>query len=514
MAIPAGWTTSQVRRVARRMLPARRAAAFSLIEVMMAIIILGLGLVMVATMFPVAWTRARALTEHTVQRAVDDATETTVRSVLRAGGRDFFTSTPSFKSDLLYDLSASRGERILALPDTRVHALNLENIQLPAPNQPAVWTFVSEDPHLLEERHCLHEWEDPAFTDPDEIYTEWRARSYYSPRVRFRQRVYPPISDRPAVNADGNTFDPAANAQWARQASERGYAWSVLYRLRNGVGSTSFTINDFNNVPQTVPLLNPHMCVVDPSNPDMRPYFSAAAGSLGISVDKVLAAAEGEIEADTAFDQSRMVDLYVFTLRRPQSTHRYARQDPAHVPDALGDLAAAVVPQALGPETDVMLPVPWRVQVYFPFTATVMQDISTYVESGLPTEIEVNTTNCTTSPMVVQMFAKGAYFVDEISGELYRVTRQRVKTDAAGTPTEAYVTLDREVVPADLNLLETEYPICENCGETELVPRELVRTVWVFPPPVDVRADSGDAITFVGPSPVVGVDILTMNVAP
>ncbi len=37
----------------------RRVTAFSLMELMIGIVILGLGLVMVATMFPVAWTRAR-----------------------------------------------------------------------------------------------------------------------------------------------------------------------------------------------------------------------------------------------------------------------------------------------------------------------------------------------------------------------------------------------------------------------------------------------------------------------
>ena len=173
-----------------------------------------------------------------------------------------------------------------------------------------------------------------------------------------------------------------------------------------------------------------------------------------------------------------------------------------------------MTPKALGPEFDCVLPVPWRVQVYFPFEQDVRDDISIYEETGIPTEIEVNTSNARTAPIVVEMFAKGSYFIDEITGKVFRVTRVRVTQDAAGTP-EAYVTLDREVFPGDLDLPEHYRgwdPVDHMPGQ--LTPADVNRTVWVFPPPVAPRADASKPLIFSGPQPVVGIDIRTLTVSP
>ena len=45
-------------------------SAFSLAELMIAIVILGLGLLMVAGMFPVGWIKARELAEYTTSQSI------------------------------------------------------------------------------------------------------------------------------------------------------------------------------------------------------------------------------------------------------------------------------------------------------------------------------------------------------------------------------------------------------------------------------------------------------------
>ena len=76
---------------------------FSLVELMIAIVILGLGLVMVATVFPVAWGRARELSEFTQQQSITPAAQNLTSRILRAAPADLGTATvgPSFAGDLL-----------------------------------------------------------------------------------------------------------------------------------------------------------------------------------------------------------------------------------------------------------------------------------------------------------------------------------------------------------------------------------------------------------------------------
>ena len=80
-----------------------RRAAFSMAEMMIAIVILGLGLLMVATMFPIAWTKARTLAEFTNQSSITEAASTTVRLLTRVArpipGGPPFQSQTSFLGD-------------------------------------------------------------------------------------------------------------------------------------------------------------------------------------------------------------------------------------------------------------------------------------------------------------------------------------------------------------------------------------------------------------------------------
>lgn len=448
---------------------------------MIAIIILGLGLVMVASMFPVAWKRARQLSEHTVQGAVVESAHTTVASLVRVATSEFTEGdAPSFMGDLVFDPTAT-GDfgtgRLLGAADTRVHLLHLENVQLPDPGggNPQ-WRFIPEDPFMLELAGATSEMDNLTANMPQ----EYLDRTFLLPRVRFHQRVYPPLTARINVNP-GGSFTPGSATQdprWDALLQECGYCWAVFHRLR-----------------------------VEPDGPPFGPWMDPPYALPTLASEEVDLAAK-------YVDKTRFFDLYYVTLRRPQTTHRYAQQDVTSAPDPFDPAAPFVEPAAQGPDHDCVLPVPWRVQVYFPFTVEVKDDISLYVETGIPTEIEVNTANALTAEMVVEMFQKGSYFIDEITGEVFRVTRQRVTQDPSGV--QAYITVEREVFPGELDV-RPGYRGWEDgvdCTLGLLDPVDVNRTVWVFPPPVDGGRNAGSSLTFVGPQPVVGVDIRTLTVSP
>ncbi|HNQ22152.1 MAG TPA: hypothetical protein PKK06_03570 [Phycisphaerae bacterium] len=454
---------------------------------MISIVILGLGFIMVATLFPVAWTRARALSEHTTQRSTTTAAQTTMTALLRAAGGTPESLSPMLCGDLIIKTKTNPPE-IIGLSDTRVHALNMENIQLPTPGgATTTWQFVPADqdqpqnPFRLE-RTCAAEDSDYWLQYQDDAVVE---RSFGTPRVSFAQRVHPPLPARQNVAADG-TFTPGSDAVWDKLALDRGYAWAVLHRLRKPVGpSTAFAVDAAGNVSE-VQLVN---------RADCPPLSTATA--------EEQAAALRTLQAAQAYNETRALDMYYVTLRRPQATHRYAVQDPEHAPDPLLLSDPPVAPQALGAEFDCLLPVPWRVQVYFPGEPDDVTDPDK--ETGIPSEIWINTTECRTSPVLVSMFERGAYFIDEINGTLFQVTRLVPSPDGQ----EAVATLDREVVPRSLFL--TGYPPCEQ--PEMLQDEERIRTVWVFPPPVDAGHTATD-LTFVGPQPVVGIEVGTLNLLP
>lgn len=167
-------------------------------------------------------------------------------------------------------------------------------------------------------------------------------------------------------------------------------------------------------------------------------------------------------------------------------------------------------------DEDVMFPVPWRVQVEFLETPPLL---SRDAPSGIPTEIvvpplEIPTTDPAVRAMLVQMFPAGARFIDEVTGQVYRVVKRRVTGDNAE---QAFLTLDREVCIEDINLSPND-PRCQGfCASNVLdYPCDLLRTVWVFPPPVEAaRAGTGrDILVFQGSQPVVDIEVRTLRVAP
>ena len=64
--------------------------------------ILGLGLVMVATMFPVAWRRARSMAEFTTQENVTKSAEVILQQIARADDESPGTTKGSFAGTIIY----------------------------------------------------------------------------------------------------------------------------------------------------------------------------------------------------------------------------------------------------------------------------------------------------------------------------------------------------------------------------------------------------------------------------
>ncbi len=418
-------------------------------EMMIAIIVLGLGLVMVATVFPVAWGRARKLSEFTSQEAIAETAYTTVKLLGRVDSLDL--NIGSFAGDLLFrDIQESAAAPypgdVVTFSDTRVHALHLQNI-LVSPRD-----FVDERPFKRE----VIDWKIPD-DDVEAIFGEALFRYH---QVRFRSRVYPPLPARESSNL--SIADPA----WDAALDTRRFAWAVFHRLREPIGP-------------------------DPSALLGDPNFAA------------------QYDAQENINTTRLFDVYPVTLRRPRSTSRYAQQDPDFVPYPHDLSAPVVAPAALPATEDVMLPVPWRVQVWIPVTE-IPDDPAGWIPSGIPTEIEVPVPGVTgAAAFLVDIFPTGAWFIDEISGEIYRVTKRRVSVDGD----KAFLTLHREMTFDDVDI-PSSYPPCDGCTDNMIDPVERQRTVWVFPPRVEAVRGQDDVPVFSGSQPVVSIEIRSLSVFP
>jgi prepilin-type N-terminal cleavage/methylation domain-containing protein len=427
----------------RRAVPACR-SAFSLIELLIAMVILAIGLTMVATMFPVAWTRARGLAEHTTHETVRAAAHNTVKSLTRVTGQPPLNAS-SFAGDLAYNIA----DRLIYFSpgnwpsgtDSWVHALNLENVQVEDRR------FVDEDPWKIERAPNL------ASAGLD-MWPEAVERSYVRRQVRFHQRIHPPMEARDPATVDDLGVFVAPDRQWDDALDTRRYAWAAFHRISSYI----------------------------PDAPN-------AAGA------------------------TRSFDMYYVTLRRPQPTYRYARQDPSSTAKPWDLAEAPVVPAARPSSEDLMFPVPWRVQIEFRGTPPLASRAN---PSGIPSEVVVPPLNLQVSPqvgaMLVQMFPSGARFIDEVSGEVYRVVRRRI-TGPLGE--EALLTLDREVFVEDLDLADNDAR-CDPNREGTLDDCERLRTVWIFPPPVEAtRVGPGkDILVFQGSQPVVDIQVRSLNVFP
>ncbi|MFQ5590976.1 MAG: type II secretion system protein J, partial [Phycisphaerae bacterium] len=478
----------------------RRALAFSLLEMMIAIVILGLGLILVATMFPVAWNRARSLTEYTTQVAVTEAAHNTVELLTRV---DTLQEPPppalpdagSFAGDLI-----TRGLDPDGLPidivsysDTRVHALHLENLL--ADSQGFVPARV-DNPEDFPWATGHFPWKLERIALPDQTTNiaglgldpegacfigpcEPLLSMFFNAQVRFGERLYPPMPEQL------KPFDEL----WYEVLGNRRYAWAVFHRLPKPTWPN------------------------DPSPPpdrEGRCNFDDPATSVPVAAAK-------------SVNSTRTFVMYYVTLKRPQPALRYARQDtdPAKTPEfdwllpgvdwPVGGREVPKEPAALPPEYDVVLPSPWRVQVLFPNTLASRTD-GNNPPTNIPTEIKVNPKAAPTAGFVVDMFQEGTQCIDELNGQIYRITQRRLLGRELD---EAVLTLDREILIEDINdgycfadPLTEDHP-----SNNTLEPEELLRTVWVFPPPVQAQR-SGGAPVFTGNQPVVSIETRTLQRSP
>jgi len=474
---------------------------------MIAIVILGLGLVMTATMFPVAWTRARTLTEYTTQRSLASSAESTLSTLLHAAGpsirvveappgnftQKLLLTAGNLAGDLFYDPTLAGGTyysptlnsyqvpAIVAYSDTRVHALNVQNILVSSTGGATVDPRIPERPWRQELMFNIENTNShPLIKDPNilvfEDVNDWKNQffinnSFYAAQVPIEQRVSPSLGAYPTeISPDGDK----ARANWRDKLSARRFLWAVLHRLRSPVG---------------------------PPNPNGNALSSQQA------TEQLTLATE-------AVGTMRVFDFYIVTLRRTQPSNRYARQEwepPTSLPDPTN--RDVVVPASRSASDDVLFPTPWRVQIQLPLTLKLRSAPPGAVgaPTGVPTEVQVPPTGvpAASTAMLAGMFPTGTQFVDEVNGQAYRVVKRR--EGLPGTPVDgfAFLTLDREVLVEDVD----DSP--QFGGDFAMESDDAVRTVWVFPPAVDRSAGGSETQPFFdGSPPVVGIDVLTISLSP
>ncbi len=286
------------------MIAARIRRGFSLVELMIAIVLLGLGMIFVATIFPVAWTQARQMTEITTMASVTKGADTTLRMLARVDG--YQISGSAFAGDRVklrdfeFGLAGppiNQGD--ITDADGFVHALNLENILV---NPRGLVDEQPWDESRLDKIRFTHTPMDVANWD----FAFVDEKLFATRQVRLEWRLHPPI--RPRKTYDFTQPDP----EWDELLNSRRYVWAILHRLRNSESINLQAASD--------PTANPR----------------------------------------------RDFDVFYVMLRRPQLTNRYAQQDtnPLKVPDPNAPTEVAV-PAPKPPSQDVMFPVPWRVHIFF-----------------------------------------------------------------------------------------------------------------------------------------------------
>lgn len=452
--------------------------ALSLAELMIAIVILGLGLLIVASMFPIAWMRARDHVEFNEVRVATDSAETLLKLKLQVAaynppdGADCsdwdqthlcFDRT-SFLGDLGIYLAAT--SETLDGSDRRVHPVNMYSMAVDPEayeaGLPVPFMYPPENEVFVPENPCRLEFPD---LDLEEFYPK--------ARIAFEDRLLPPLPVKlnPDLAVNKNNFSEAQMntilAQWYAQLRTRRFGWAVLARMNNGDGNW----------------IDPEIAIAGSEDARDITYRINKGGPIVLHSD--------------AFDDPRVFTMYYVTLRRTQDTFRFPQQSAvaANLP-SIPPNGNAVEVQALGPEFDTVLPTPWRVQVYVPNPPD-LEDAT-----GVPSEVEVNTTDVQTGPIVTQFLTRGAYMIDEENGQVYQVVRRKL----TNTDRSAILTLDKEITEADVR------PTGLASGASS--EPYWVRTVWVFPPPVEAARGPDGELIIAGTQPVVGIEVRPLVMTP
>ncbi len=453
---------------------------------MIATIILGFGLLMIGAVLPIAWKGSLEATNYTVAESASQTAKFYVNKKCRVDGlRDLF-------ENVNYDpllppppppLPPGEGpdsvaKRILANRDQKsysflgdydtidvdafgiarplVHALHMENWAMD-PDSLFICDGNRPDDLSLPEAPILIEPQQiPVRTVgiPSSLFAVGQCLNYPpsigAPVIKLGDRVLPPMP---------SNLTPVDVNQWREVLGSRRFAWAVLHRLAR--------------IPNS------------PTDP-------------------------------------RQFHMYFVTLRRGNSTNRYAFQQPA----ANGSVVPNAPPVAWADTQDVMFPLAWRVPLLviesqrptgpptgvpaIAFAGAVDDDIGVALAAGLNPALTAGTPLHPVDNAVCKvadMFPRGAMFIDEFNGNVYRVTQREYLENADGRTDElARLTLDLEVTIADL----------VGSGGGPLAGPERNRVVWVFPPSVSPgeRTSGSGGVRFAGASPVIDIRVETITLTP
>ena len=328
-------------------------------ELMIAIVILGLGLLTVATMFPIAWTKARDLAEFTSQVAITDSAQNTLSVLAQVSRRvnDAEGYSSSFKGDPVPPGAAIPEA---AEPDPWVHPLHMQNLL--ATNPSSTPTDIPQVVGDFEDFNGAFapnndfELNPPGFVG----YTEMP-----NVQVAIHERIYPPMPPLP------NDGDPSeVKGHWNDVLSQRRYCWAAFHKL------------DYDRVNGPLPTwADPRAFTV---------YFVTLRR--GQPTHRYA-------RQDPVTDPGNEIPLYV---------------NPRNGLDVpLGLPTSSAVPRALPATEDVVFPVPWRVQI----------EIVPPVGSGdVPAQAITNSAAYPSNSLVTDMIQRGSVLIDELSGKVYEVT--------------------------------------------------------------------------------------------
>ena len=334
------------------------------------------------------------------------------------------------------------------IPDPLVHALHLENWAM---NPEALFLCDGNTPNDLSVPEAPFVLELTAPYNqrvgiPADLLAAGACLNYPpgigAPVIKLRDRLYPPIP---------TALTPEDVDQWREVLTSRRYAWAVLHRLAR--------------VPQS------------PTDP-------------------------------------RYFHMYYVTLRRGNNTSRFARQS------SVDDIVPLAPPIALPDTEDVMFPIAWRVPLLviesqspgvpaIAFAGAIDADVDEFLAAGLNPPLS---SSAPIDPVdndvcrVADMFPRGSFVIDELNGNVYRVSQREYIENAAGqTNRLARLTLDTEVTITDLEGEDGSPNLLNNATLRN-------RIVWVFPP--SVAAGARNPVNFTGANPVVEVRVETLTLMP
>lgn len=453
--------------------------AFSMAELMVAVVILGIGLLITTSMFPIAWLKARDVAESTNVSTVALTADTYAKMLLRVNGprsvHSLDKSVSSFFPGDWFALpsSSSNPDNEAGIyPDQRVHLLNTGNYGVGFAVSEVDWLDAAgtNQVPVAENAWRIEESMESFVTDfvmRPALANSGAHKAVITPHVR----MIPPIEERPDPN-DVNTT-PEQLSLWNEQFETRRHCWAVFYRMAEMPG----------------------------------PSLKLQAGcDAGVSAD----CAAAEAEARSLHKQLR-ITMYYVTLKRPGNA-RFARQRGN---DANATSLDVTMPRAMPPSNDVLLPTPWRFEASI--TAATLPIDGAQPQTGIPTEIEVN------DSVIANMVQEGSFIIDDRNGEVFNVSAIK----ETGTLGRAILVLSKEYRAGDLYNIpdydpgagqQANYFNAAEFARTGLAmegePEQ--RFYWVFPPPVD-NSDTvrtGGVPLFDGPQPVVGIEVRQLTIAP